>query len=262
MSTKLSLSGNAELLQKMSSYFVKVAESGAKQLPQKKIYVVSDDREPDAVQRSARKTALRQLIAQNTIVKQAIDPRLIDQRKTRNPRPALQHYHRSAPYVSQEVQGKIDIFSRLMPVLSDIKQAYGEEVAYHNSYIRELYGHVERALRIKYADNNFHEPQLAYLEQLLYARYRLSMEEIGRMTKDQLKTALLSKDEDLLRRGVYLAQTGPVQSKTSSLNKIDIKQSDNTKDAIAALFGNVTRNSGEKKVQRTITIKITDDVLK
>lgn len=259
----LSLSANAQLINKMASDFVKLASSGAKSIPSKRIYVIKDDMNNDVIKRSARKAALKKISSKNNIIKNAIDSRRIDQQTVRNPRKALQHYHRSDQFISEEIQNKLNIFSKLMNVLEGIKDSYGKEDAYHNSYVRELYGHVERALRIKIADGDYHEPQLAYLEQLLYARYRLSMEEISRMDYKMLKKSILSKDEDLIRRGVYLEHTGGMEKKSTGPLFSDGKKdtSNAQQNIIEAIFGNNGfRRDGEKTVQRTITITIKDEV--
>jgi hypothetical protein len=195
------------------------------------------------------------------MVKVAIDTRHIDQETTRNPRRALQYWHRTDPFISEDVQGKLDVFSKLMTVLDSIKEDYGKENAYHDSYARELHGHLERVLRIKIADGEYHEPQLAYLEQLIYARYRLSMEEIKRMDYAGIKKAVLSKDEDLIRRGVFLEQTGGLEKKSTGPIVIDGNSRTTQQNVIEAIFGNNNfRRDGEKKVERTITITISDEV--
>jgi hypothetical protein len=256
---KLSLSGNAELISKMTSDFVKLAAAGAKQLPSKRIYIIKDDVENDAIKRSARKAALRKLA--EPIVKKAIDSRRINQKDTRNPRRSLQYYHRSDQFISEDVQNKLDVFSKVMHVLEGIKESYGKENAYHDSYARELYGHVERALRLKIADGDIHEPQLAYLEQLIYARYRLSLEQISRMNDVQIKKAILNKDEDLIRRGVYLEHTGGLEKNSTGPLVIDGNKSNTQQNIVEAIFGNNDfRRDGEKKVERTITITIKDEV--
>lgn len=257
---KLSLSGNADLISKMTADYVKLASAGAVQLPSKRIYIVKDDAESDAVKRSARKKALQKLAL--PIVKNAIDSRRIDQQTTRNPRRALQYYHRSDEFVNEDVQKKLNTFSRLMGVLEEIKSSYGKENAWHDSYARELYGHVERALRIKVADGDYHEPQLAFLEQLVYARYRLSMEEIDRMDGLMIKKAILKKDEDLVRRGVYLEHTGGLEKNSTGPLVIDGNSRTTQQNIVEAIFGNNDfRRDGEKKVERTITIKIVDSVV-
>lgn len=259
---KLSLSGNAELISKMAADYAKIASAGQTQLSANRIYIVKDDAESGAIVRSARKKAL-QTLAQ-PIVKNALDSRRIDQEETRSPRRGLQYYHRSDEFVSEDLQRKLNTFSRLMTVLDNIKDNYGKENAWHDSYARELYNHTERALRLKVADGDYHEPQLAFLEQLIYARYRLSMEEIDRMDKVLLKKAILKKDEDLEKRGVYIEHTGGLEKESTGPLVIDSNNSKGStqQNLVEAIFGNNNfRRDGERKVERTITIKITDNVI-
>jgi hypothetical protein len=78
-----------------------------------------------------------------------------------------------------------------------------------------------------------------------------------------IKKAILDKDEDLLKRGAYLYRTNDSDlQKSSGTNQnmvVDGKAS-TQENIINAIFGNSDfRRNGEKKVQRTITITITDE---
>lgn len=253
---KMHLSGNAELLEKFSSDYLTLVSAGATKIPNNRIYLVSDDPEAPSIPRNARKVALAQLCP--NIVKQAMDSRKTKQSSERNPRQALQYYHRNDPFVSTNTQEKLNIFAKLMVVMEDIKREFGEENIWHESYARELYDNLGKALRVKTAGEDFHEPYLAYLEQLLYARYRLSMEEINKQDSGYLKQAILNKDEALLKRGVFLNKaiekqsTGPIV--IDGRNNIQ-------QNIVEAIFGNNNfRREGEKTVERTITITIKDEV--
>jgi len=116
-------------------------------------------------------------------------------------------------------------------------------------------------LRIKQGDLDIFRPQLAYLEQLVFMRYRLSLDNINKMSSDELKERILKKDENLKKRGTFNKITG---GKTKPPGK-DLAKDGNgavTQEAIInAIFGNNNfRRDGEKNVTRTITITISDEV--
>lgn len=260
---ELPLSGNAELLYQLSGDFYNMAKDGATKVASKRIYVINCDDEADNIRRSARKAALRKIAENQEIRKYAIDTRNIDQETIRNPRANLQYWHRSDQFIDQEMQEKLDVFSKLHTVLEEIKEAYGKEPEYHDSYARVLYGHTERTLRIKEGDKDIFAPQVSYLEQLLFARYRLSMEEIKRMSVVEIKKAILKKDEDLLKRGAYLDRTGGITKDSGDSRQIviDGNSKHTPQNIVEAIFGNNEfRRDGEKKATRTITITITDEV--
>ncbi len=259
---KLPLEGNAELLEKMTEDYSQMVASGADKFPSKRFYKIAYTEEAGAVSRGARKAALGNILAPK-LTKIAIDTRRIDQETVRNPRSNMQNWHRSDLFVSDNVQDKLDVFGKIKECLNEIKQIYGREPEYLTSYAAELDGHVERALRLNIGDKDYFEPQLAYLEQILFARYRLSMDEIKRIEKRDIKKAILSKDEDLLKRGAYLDRTGGFNKSSEDPHKIVINGNGagTQQNIIEAIFGNNNlRRDGEKKVQRTITITVTDEV--
>ena len=256
---KLPLSGNAELIYQLSNDFYDMTVNGAQRVPSKRMYVIKCDAEPTSIKRSARKAALNKIAESQQIKKIAIDTRNIDQETTRNPRKSLQYWHRSDQFIDEDMQEKLNIFAKVNTVLEDIKESYGKEPEYHDSYARVLHDHVARTMRIKEGDKDIHAPQVSYLEQLLFARYRLSMEEIKRMSNIEIKRIILNKDEDLLKRGAYLNNTGSINSGAGLV--IDSNGRNTQQNIIEAIFGNNNfRRDGENKVQRTITITITDEV--
>jgi len=257
---KLTLEGNAELLSKLTDDFYQLAISKAKTVPTQRIYRIASASESTFVNRSARKAALRALV-KKPLTKVAIDSRRIDQEAIRNPRRNLQYWRRSGQFVDDDMQDKLNVFAKLMDVLNGVKKDYGTEPEYHDSYVRELYGHVERALRLKTGDKDYFGPQLAYLEQLLFARYRLSMEQLRKQSASEIKQAILSKDEDLLKRGVYLNNTGGLNKNSDKSSSIVVDGKTTPQNIVEAIFGNNNlRRDGDRKVERTITITITDEV--
>lgn len=255
---KKSLNFNAcvELVSKLSNDFITVASNGAAQ--NQYTYQLTIKAENSQIARSARVAALKE-IAQPTLFKKiAFDTRRIDQEHDRIPRTNLQYWNRSQAFIDEEDQGKIDVFAKLLPALEEIKSSFGTQPEYFNSYSRILHDSVNRILRVKEADLDIFRPQLAYLEQLMFARYRLSMEDINKMNTAILKEAILKKDENLLKRGSYL------QATSGNKSEVIIKDGDNiTQNSIVnAIFGNTNfRRDGEKTVERTITITIKDNVL-
>jgi hypothetical protein len=259
---KLPLEGNVELIDKMTEDYGHMVASGASKFPSKRFYKISYTEEPDIISRSARKAALSNLLAPK-LTKIAIDTRRINQEEIRNPRTNMQNWHRSDLFVNDNVQDKLDVFGKVKECLVEIKEVYGKQPEYLTSYAAELDGHVDRALRLNIGDKDYFEPQLAYLEQLLFARYRLSMDEIKRIEKRDIKKAILSKDEDLLKRGAYIDRTGGFSKVSEDPHKIVINGNGagTQQNIIEAIFGNNNiRRDGEKKVQRTITITVTDEV--
>lgn len=255
--TKLSLDECVELINKLTNDFLFFSKDSQQNLPNKCIYKISSQKELPEVIRSARMAALQKFDHIQSIKKFAFDTRRVDQEHTRNPRTNLQYWNRSQQFIDEEDHSKIEIFAKLMPPLEEIKKDFGAEPEYFNSYARVLYDSVNRILRIKEADLDIFRPQLAYLEQLLYARYRLSLGEIQRMSKKELKISILNKDEKLLKRGNYLNETRNEEKSQKTL----IKDSDGATQhgLINAIFGNSEfRRPGERTATRTITITIKD----
>lgn len=255
---KLPFSGNAILLEKIATNFDKFVDSGAKEIPREQIYKVECDEESPRIDRNARKAALS-VFKEGSIKKVAFDVRRIDQELDRNPRTNLQNWHRSDAFIENADQKKIEVFGKLFHSLGEIKDSFEREPGWHESYARQLYDQVERALRVKLGDVDIYRPQFVYLEQLIYDRYRISFEELGRLEKTAIKHKILEKDESLLKRGAYIYATNTAKNidKSSSVN---VKTGDNvqtTQEAlIKAIFGGDT---GGKKGSKTITITIKND---
>lgn len=256
----ISLEGYVELISKFASDYAAFSESQS-EIPRKLTYTVTSKVEPARVERGARVAALKEYCKASGIQKFAFDTRRFDQETTRNPRSNLQNWIRSEQFIDGDTQGKIDIFSKMLKPLEELKQAYGTQPEWHDSYSRTLYDHVHRILRVKEADLDIFRPQIAYLEQLMFARYRLSMEELKRIKEADFKEAILKKDENLLKRGAYLNVT---QSEATKQSALSVKDGNGiTQESIVnAIFGNNNiRREGEKTVERTITITIRDQVV-
>jgi NAD(P)H-hydrate repair Nnr-like enzyme with NAD(P)H-hydrate epimerase domain len=83
------------------------------------------------------------------------------------------------------------------------------------------------------------------------------MEEISKLADDELRNRILSKDENLLKRGEYIKQTGSGQKQII----IDGDSKNTQQSIVDAIFGNNLRKDGERTVERIITISIRDNVI-
>lgn len=165
---------------------------------------------------AARKTVLDAIEHGTPITKVAFDTRRVDQESTYIPRRGLQNYHRSEQFVSEAIFQKVQAFDRLNKVLDQLKLEMGKEPEWHDSYTRVLSSAVQKGLRTEQLDGDFSDAQpsmasLAYLEELLYVRYRLTPDNLLSMSEDQLRKAILQKDELLLRKdsGVQMSAKQP-----------------------------------------------------
>ena len=261
------LDGRVKFVKKLVSDYCKWAKAkNLSEIPTKKLYRIISSSESDQVVSSARKKALSTIYQQyHGLKKFALDTRRIDQENQNIPRKNLQYYNRSQQYVDAEANQRLSAFAELLPVLENIQQKYGNQPEYFNSYVSQLYDLVHRVVQIKNAELNVFRPQICYLEQLLYARYRLSIDDLKRINKNALEERILSKDESLLKRGQYLAKTTSPIINQPLANKASLEKDGNTsmqENLVNAIFGNNQfRRDGEKTVERTITITIRDDVI-
>lgn len=253
---KLPLDGNCALLNKIATDYTKLVEAGAEEISANRLYKINCSAETSLVSRSARTAAFKGL--QLGFVKNAFDTRRTDPTE-RNPRSNLQYWTRSASFTPEEDQRQIDAFSKLVAPLVEIKKCYDGEQDYFKSFARELHDNVNRVLRLDIKDGDTHYSQLNYLEQLLFARYRLSIDNILSMGEIELKNRILEKDETLMKRGVTVSKEQIKNSFSGDVSKNGMATQDSI---INAIFGNnQLRREGEKTVERTITITIKDNVI-
>lgn len=260
---RLPLDGKIALVGKIAEDFADYVDMGFDACPGEQTYKIQSRDEGLGVLRAARTAALEALQSGNKpIRKVAFDTRRIDQESERNPRTNLQYWHRADAFIDVEDETKLRIFAKLMTILTDIKKDFGTQPEWFESYARVLHDNVHRILRIKQADLDIFKPQLSYLEQLIDARYRMSVEDLDKLSQEDIRMRILSKDEALLKRGQFLKETGLVS--TGDENKklvIDGNQSTTQESIVNAIFGNNgLRRDGEKTVERTITITIRDEV--
>ena len=223
-------------------------------------YKISDTKEDLSIENKARTSYYKAALQSNGLVKTAFDTRRFNSETDRNPRIGLQHYHRSDEFINADDQKKIEILSRLISPLNSLKNKYGTDTDWHDSYARVLLDNLNKTLIVKESDVEIFRPQVEYLSQILDLRYRLSLDDIAKMSADQLSEVILKKDEKLLKKGAFIKEMIKREPE-----KVVVKDGNGglTQESIVnAIFGNNNiRREGEKTVERTITITIKDTVL-
>jgi hypothetical protein len=187
------------------------------------------------------------------VIKQAFDTRRIDQETEYNPRRGLQSYHRSEAFIAEAMEQKIKNFTKLRKVLCDIKQEYGREPEWQDSNARVLLSTLDNGLRVDIQDGDFSEAQpamgsLDYIEELMHVRYRLGFDALTKIGELELKKAILSKDEEMVKKGT----TQPLQ-----ITKRDIA-THNYDGLLDKLFEGCRASAEHPDIERTITITIRD----
>lgn len=192
------------------------------------------------------------------LVKQAFDTRRTNQYTDFNPRRNLQYYHRSEAFITKDSSEKIKTFFKLKTAVDSIKEDFLGDPEWLDSYCRILSAALDRTLRIEQKDMDFFKPQMDYLEELLYLRYRLKDEDIVRLNEKEIRNIILDKDERLLHKQIYSNyNNGGMLKQTSNTNQI-VKGPDNLIDK---LFGDVKASKDSKEVQRSVTITINDKIM-
>ena len=191
------------------------------------------------------------------IVKFAFDTRRIDQETQINPRRGLQNYHRSEAFITEAMSQKLKNFSKLRNALNELKDVYGKQPEWQDSNARVLLSTLDKGLRTIEKDGDYSEAQpsvgsLDYIEELMHVRYRLSFDDMTRLSISDLKKAILLKDPELT-------------SKDINKEEVEITKRDVAKEGydslLEKLFGGVKATSDGKTVERTVTITIRDSVV-
>lgn len=217
---------------------------------------------------SVRKDALATALNKNGLVKVAFDTRRVNQETEYIPRRGLQNYHRSEKFISDDIALKIEAFKKLTSVLEPLRLKYGREPEWQDSYTRILDSAIAKGLRTEQNDGDFSDVQpsmgsLAYLEELLYVRYRLTTDSLINLSSEDLSNIILNKD-DLLSK---MTVTSPPISITSDLPKFGYEQmmnkmletmaqmiSTNKTQEIKMPEIQTSKDNAEKNI--TITIKV------
>lgn len=255
----LNLKGKIDLLQKLAAEFDFAVSN--QYLPNQVKYTIKDSVENYNIESSARKSYYKAALEKSdTLVKVAFDTRKFNSETDWNPRAGLQHYHRSEEFLNRDDEKRIQILSRLIGPLNKIKDKFGSDTDWHDSYARILLDNLNKALIVKESEVDVFRPQVEYLSQILDLRYRLSLDDIAKMSSEELGDVILKKDERLLKKGSFLKEMVKREPE-----KVVVKDGNGglTQESIVnAIFGNNNiRREGEKTVERTITITIKDTVL-
>jgi len=260
---KLPLDAKISVISRIAKDFVDCVESESvpAELTYRTLYVDGGVEETQ----KARMAAFAELTP-SPITKFAFDTRRVDQEGSRNPRKNLQYWHRSDQFIDEGDEKRLKTFAKLAKVLNKMKDRLGTSPEWFESYSRQLYDNVFRILRVKEADLDIFRPQISYLEQLVFARYRLSMENLEKYSEEKLEERLLSKDEELIGRSLYLKETQTEESElvSKSMSKeAPLQTGGLTQESIVnAIFGGQSLlKSGDKSVERTITITLRDNVI-
>lgn len=208
---------------------------------------------------SLRKYSLQEA-KDGKLIKVAFDTRRINQEEDYNPRRGLQNYHRSEQFITETQLEKIGNFTKLKDVLEDLKKVYGREPEWQDSYCRVLLNTLDKTLRVVEQDGDYGDTQPAvgsfdYVEELLYARYRLDVSNISKYGEEELKNILLLKDEAMVRSGY---STGPkkIKNVTSAPTYEISKREVLTKDYDALIDKLLKARAAEDDNDRGVTITI------
>ena len=204
--------------------------------------------------RQLRKVALETTVAGQGFTKMAFDTRRINQETDYNPRRGLQNYNRSEQFLSEGLAQRVKNFAKLRNSLNALKNVYGREHEWQDSNARILLTAVDKGMRTGIDDGDFaaqNQPGVGsfdYLEELLNVRYRLSHDDLTRMSETDLTRVILAKDEDLNRKDVKRALE-------ITKNDVATKGYDSL---IEKLFDGCKASAETPDVERTITITIRD----
>ena len=204
--------------------------------------------------RQLRKVALSTISSGQGFTKMAFDTRRIDQETEYNPRRGLQNYNRSEMFLSEGLAQRVKNFAKLRNSLNALKNVYGREHEWQDSNARILLTAVDKGMRTGIDDGEFaaqNQPGVGsfdYLEELLNVRYRLSHDDLTRMSETDLTRVILAKDEDLTRKDVKQAL---------EITKSDVA-SKGYDSLIEKLFDGCKASADNPDVERTITITIRD----
>ncbi len=185
----------------------------------------------------------------------AFDTRRINQETEFNPRRGLQNYHRSEQFITEATSQKIKNFLKLKKVLEKLKTQYEKEPEWQDSYARVLFNTLEKSLRTEEKDGDYSEGQPSigsfdYIEELLYVRYRLEMNNIQSFSEDKLRKIILDKDEILTHVDANSTEICEVSKRDVATQGYDT--------LLDKLFGGVKATAENPEVERSITITIKD----
>lgn len=200
-----------------------------------------------------RKLAFNSFTSSSGFIKNAFDTRRIDQGIEIIPRRNLQNYQRSEEFITEATGQRLKNLAKVRRVLGTLKDKFGRDHEWQDSNARVLLSTIDKGLRSDFKDGDYTDAQpgvgsLAYIDELLHVRYRLSFDDLCKMGESDLERVILSKDEDLTRQGV---------NRDLEITKSDVaNQSYDT--LLEKLFGNVRATKENPEVERSVTITIKD----
>lgn len=214
------------------------------------------------------KTRLK--IAQNdnpSLTKVAFDTRHINQEIEYNPRRGLQYYHRSEGFVKKDTAAAVNTFIKLKAAVDELKVQYLGSPEWLDSNCRVLSGSLDRILRVAQGDQEFFEPQLNYLEELMDVRYRLNLNDIERLDNNQIKSAILSKDEKLsnavlTNNYANITNKPNLYSSSVAVAPQSIQVSGGVDQLVKEILSSVKASADNNEVERSITISVKDKIVK
>jgi len=200
--------------------------------------------ERSRISRQKRQAFIQQVFG---LKKLAFDPRHFDSEEDANPRRNLQHYH-NQNVLSEDLAKKLFLVNKLFKVAENIKSEFSQEPEYQDSYAKQLHHLLHRALRMKENDRNYSESQqsltsISYIADVLFKRYRLTWDEIDKLSTKELKNRVLSIDTDLTRLDPIV---NPQEVKLSGSDKKEYK------DVLEKVL------SAPSDGQKTVTITVVD----
>lgn len=149
-----------------------------------------------------RKSALESQIS--GFSKVAFDTRRINQNTQYNPRRNLQYYIRGPAFIDSQDESKIKSLAKLKEVVGTIKDEFIGEPEWFDSYASDLDHSLEKIFYVADGKNfDFSVPAIQHLEQVLDARYRLSLANINSSTHEDLRKLIIHKDERLEKSAIY-----------------------------------------------------------
>ena len=191
------------------------------------------------------------ILQPTTMHKVAFDTRRINQETDYNPRRNLQFYHRSEEFMNEQLMAKIKNLLKIKTATDMIKSRFGKEPEWLDSYARVLHAALDRVLRTEQQDGDFSLAQMNYINELLYMRYRLPEEQIIKLNEQELEKIILSKDEPLAKKELFLALAGTQQI---------VKTTDNATSMFERLLSEVKASKDSKDVERSITLTVRDKI--
>jgi hypothetical protein len=204
------------------------------------------------------------------LVKSAFDTRRINQDTEFNPRRNLQYYQRSEPFIDDATARQVGLFLKLKAATDELREHFIGEPDWLDSYTRVLSNAVDQTLRVDQKDFDYSKPQLDYLSELLYVRYRLQPQDIETASKDVLKSLILNKDEKLAKRSIFInykqdfnkASNNQLGNFYNNAAVIDTSKPVKQEDGLLEkLFGNVKASQENKEVERSVSIIIRDKIV-